>query len=219
MCGRFTLTVNPADLQESFTGFRFPAQFVPRFNIAPTQPILAIPSDGRNTADFFLWGLIPFWAKDPALGSRLINARAETVAKKTSFRTAYKYRRCLIPADGFYEWQALAGTTKIPHYFFLKSRQPFAFAGLWEDWQGPGGSQLRSCTIITVPANALIAPLHKRMPVILPSETYAQWLDTKSRADVRPLLIPYPAEKMDAYPVSTTVNSPQNDRAECVVPA
>ncbi|OQY30464.1 MAG: hypothetical protein B6I38_07475 [Anaerolineaceae bacterium 4572_5.1] len=220
MCGRFTLTIDPAELQDAFSGFTFPRQFVPRFNIAPSQPLLAIPNDGGNTADFFIWGLIPFWAKNPSIGSRMINARSETLAEKPSFRAAYKYRRCLILADGFYEWKYVAGQkAKIPHYIFLKSRQPFAFAGLWEDWQSQDGSQLKSCTIITTRPNEMVALLHNRMPVILPSNAYAQWLDTKSRADLQHLLLPYPAEEMDAYPVSTLVNNPANDRAECVAPA
>lgn len=220
MCGRFTLTVNPADLQDAFAGFHFPKQFAPRFNIAPTQPLLAIPNDGSNQAGFFLWGLIPSWAKDAKFGSRLINARSETLAEKPSFRGAYKYRRCLILADGFYEWKAIPGQkAKVPHFIFMKSRQPFAFAGLWEDWQSPDGSQLKSCTIITTQPNEMMSPIHNRMPVILPTDAYAQWLDTKSRTDLQHLLVPHPAGEMDAYPVSTLVNSPANERAECVVPA
>ncbi len=141
MCGRFALTTNPAEARDGFADFRFPDQFVPRFNIAPTQPILAIPNDGRKRATFFLWGLLPFWAKDPAIASRMINARSETLAEKPSFRGAYKYRRCLILTDGFYEWQAGVGTkTKTPYFIFMKSRQLFALAGLWEDWQSPDGT-------------------------------------------------------------------------------
>jgi len=220
MCGRFTLTVNPADLQDAFAGFHFPKQFAPRFNIAPTQPLLAIPNDESNQADFFIWGLVPSWAKDAKFGSRLINARSETLAEKPSFRGAYKYRRCLVLADGFYEWKAVPGQkAKIPHFIFMKSRQPFAFAGLWEDWQSPDGSQLKSCTIITTQPNEMMAPIHNRMPVILPPNAYAQWLDPKSHTDLRHLLVPHSAVEMDAYPVSTLVNSPANDRAECVVPA
>ncbi len=222
MCGRFTLTVDPAELQDNFTGYTFPIQFAPRFNIAPTQPVLAIPNDGQRRGDFFVWGLIPSWAKDPTMGSRLINARAETLGEKPSFRAAYKYRRCLIPADGFYEWKAVPGQkTKIPYFIHLKSRQPFAFAGLWEEWHSPDGSQIRSCTIITTEPNELMATLHNRMPVILPPAAYAEWLDTAIRTpeSMGTLLRPYPADEMAAYPVSTLVNSPQNDRAELIVPA
>lgn len=219
MCGRFALTTNPAEARDGFEDFRFPNQFVPRFNIAPTQPILAIPNDGYKRATFFLWGLLPFWAKDPKIASRMINARSETLAEKPSFRGAYKYRRCLILADGFYEWQAGAGQkTKTPHFIFMKSRQLFALAGLWEDWQAPDGSQMKTCTIITTQPNDVVAPIHKRMPVILPPSAYGQWLDTKSRTDLQELLCSYPAEKMDAYPVSTLVNNALNDQAECVVP-
>ena len=221
MCGRFTLTVDPAELQDSFNDFTFPPQFAPRFNIAPTQPVLAIPNDGRNKADFFVWGLIPSWAKDPSIGNRLINARGETLAEKPSFRGGYKYKRCLVLADGFYEWMKQPGTkTKVPHFIHMKDRRPFAFAGLWDEWNGPDGSQIRSCTIVTTEPNELMAPIHNRMPVILPPDAYAQWLDTapQTRETLQPLIRPYPAEEMAAYPVSTLVNSPKNDRAECVVP-
>ncbi len=218
MCGRFTLTVNPADLKDAFANFRFPPQFAPRFNIAPSQPLLAIPNDGTQSATFFLWGFVPGWAKDAAFDRKLINARAETLAEKPSFKGAHKYKRCLILADGFYEWQAKAGV-KTPHFIFMKSRQPFAFAGLWSNWESADGSAFKTCAIITTEPNDVVAPIHKRMPVILPPSAYAQWLDPKARTDLQPLLRPYPAKEMDAYPVSTLVNSPVNDRAECVVPA
>ncbi len=141
MCGRFTLTVNPADLQEAFQNYSFPPKFAPRYNIAPTQPILAIPNDERHTADFFLWGLIPMWAKDPSIGSRLINARAETLAEKPSFRSSLKYKRCLILADGFYEWRTSpGGKVKTPYFIHMNDRKPFAFAGLWDSWNSPDGA-------------------------------------------------------------------------------
>jgi putative SOS response-associated peptidase YedK len=222
MCGRFALTVDPADLQDAFPEFAFPGQLAPRFNIAPTQPVLVIPNDGTGKADFFVWGLIPSWAKDPSIGARMINARAETLAEKPSFRAAYRYRRCLILADGFFEWQAQVGSkVKVPHYIRLKSGRPFAFAGLWEDWHAPDGSQVKSATIITTQPNELIARLHNRMPVILPPDTYARWLEPAPRqpADLQGLLAPYPAEAMSAHPVSTLVNSPANDRPECITPA
>ena len=221
MCGRFTLTVDPAELREAFGNYTFPPKFAPRFNISPTQPILAIPNDAKNTADFFIWGLIPAWAKDPSMGSRLINARAETLAEKPSFRGAFKYKRCLILADGFYEWKSQPGTkAKIPHFIFLKSRQPFAFAGLWDEWHAPDGGSVRSAVIITTAPNELMAPIHDRMPVILRPRDYAEWLDASPRApeSLIPLLKPFPADEMSAYPVSTLVNSPANDRAELVVP-
>lgn len=222
MCGRFTLTVDPADLQEAFPEYHFPNQHAPRFNIAPTQPVLAILNDGLQTAVFSLWGLIPSWAKDSVIGARLINARAETLAEKPAFRTAFKYRRCLIPADGFYEWKTEADTKrKTPYFIHLQDHKPFAFAGLWETWNSPDGEQLHSCTIITTQPNELMAKIHNRMPVILHPEHYAQWLDptpTRTQGLVS-LLQSFPAGEMNAYPVSTLVNSPFNDRAECVLPA
>ncbi len=222
MCGRFTLTVDPADLQEAFPNTAFPPKYTPRFNIAPTQPILAIPNHGKNAADFFIWGLIPSWAKDPSIGHKLINARGETLAEKPSFRGGFKYKRCLILADGFYEWKTVPGSkAKIPHFIFLKSRKPFAFAGLWDEWHSPDGGSLRSATIITTEPNELMATLHNRMPVILQPDDYAQWLDPapQAPAHLQPLIRPFPADLMSAHPVGMLVNSPANDRAELVVPA
>ena len=222
MCGRFTLTVDPSELQEAFADYSFPPKFAPRFNIAPSQPVLAIPNDGRNAADFFVWGLIPSWSKDPTIGSRLINARGETIAEKPSFRGGFKYKRCLIVADGFYEWKSQPGTKiKIPHFIHMKDRMPFAFAGLWDEWHSPDGSSIRSCTIITTEPNELMAGIHDRMPVILNQRDYTIWLDIAPQTPERllPLIKPFPADQMSAYPVSTMVNSPANDRAEPVVPA
>ena len=220
MCGRFALTVDPADLQEAFPAYTFPAQSAPRFNISPTQPVLVLPNDGTNKADYFVWGLIPSWAKDPSIGSRMINARAETLAEKPSFRAALKYRRCIIFADGFFEWQPGA-KTKVPHFIRLKSGKPFAFAGLWEHWQSPDGSEVKSATIITTGPNALMATIHNRMPVILSASSYARWLDPSpaTPSDLKNLLVPYPADEMEAYPVSTLVNSPANDLPELILPA
>ena len=221
MCGRFALTVDPADLKEVFQNFTFPPRFTPRFNIAPSQPILAIPNNGKNKADFFVWGLIPSWAKDPAIANRLINARGETLSEKPSFRGSYKYKRCLILADGFYEWKAQPGTkTKTPYFIHMKDRKPFAFAGLWDEWNGSDGSQVQSCTIITTGPNELMATIHDRMPVILNPKDYDQWLDTSPQPPekLQPLIKPFPAGAMSAYPVSTMVNKPEVDRAELVVP-
>lgn len=221
MCGRFTLTVDPADLQDTFGDYVFPSQFAPRFNISPTQPVLAIPNDGKNKADFFMWGLIPSWAKDPTIGSRLINARGETLAEKPSFRGSFKYKRCLILADGFYEWKTQPGSKiKTPYFIYMKDRKPFVFAGLWDTWNSPDGSSVRSCTIITTEPNELMSTLHNRMPVILNQADHAQWLDASPRApeSLLPLIKPFPADRMSAHPVSTLVNSPAHDRAELVVP-
>jgi putative SOS response-associated peptidase YedK len=221
MCGRFCLTVNPSELQEAFPGFAFPEQFAPRFNIAPTQPVLAIPNDARNKADFFLWGLIPSWSKDPSIANKLINARGETLGEKPSFRGAYKYKRCLIPTDGFYEWKSEPGVkTKTPYFIHMKDRSPFTFAGLWDEWQSPDGGALRTCTIITTEPNDLMKPLHNRMPVILHQKDHAEWLDPAPRTpdSLAHLIQSFPADAMAAYPVSTMVNSPGVDRAELVVP-
>jgi putative SOS response-associated peptidase YedK len=164
------------------------------------------------------WGLVPSWADDPAVGNRLINARAETVASKPSFRAAFRQRRCLVPADGFYEWQKQAGK-KQPFYIHLRGGGPFAFAGLWERWQG-ADEPIESFTIVTTEANELVRSLHERMPVILPREAYKHWLDPAyaKLEELQALLRPYPAEEMAAFPVSTRVNSPRVDDAACIVP-
>lgn len=222
MCGRFTLTADPAELADVFGSYEFPTQFAPRFNIAPSQPILAIPNDAKNKADFFLWGLIPSWAKDPAIGNKLINARGETAAEKPSFRGGFKYKRCLILADGFYEWKATAGAkTKTPYFIHMKDRKPFAFAGLWDVWNSPEGDALRTCTIITTEPNELMSALHNRMPVILDPNDYDAWLDPAPQTpeNLTHLIKPFPADAMSAHPVSTLVNKPGNDRPECVLPA
>jgi len=222
MCGRFTLTVDPAELQDTFSNYTFPSRFAPRFNIAPSQPVLAIPNDGTNTADFFIWGLIPMWAKDPSIGNRLINARGETIAEKPSFRGSFKHKRCLILADGFYEWKASpVKKTKTPYFIHMKDRSPFAFAGLWDSWESPDGSSIRTCTIITTEPNELMATLHNRMPVILHPRDHAKWLDASHQTpeNLLTLIKPYPADAMSAHPVSTLVNNPSNDSPELVVPA
>ncbi len=221
MCGRFTLTVDPAELKEKYHA-SFPERFSPRFNISPTQAVLAIPNDGKNAADFFVWGLIPSWAKDPSIGNRMINARGETLGEKPSYRGAYKYKRCLIPADGFYEWKVQPGTkSKTPYFIHMKDGMPFAFAGLWDEWHDADGSPIRTCTIITTNPNGLMAPIHDRMPVILRPEDYAEWLDPSPRvpATLQHLIAPFDESQMEAYPVSALVNSPSNDRAELVEPA
>ncbi|MBN1429517.1 MAG: SOS response-associated peptidase [Anaerolineae bacterium] len=221
MCGRFTLMLDANGLQVAFPTFTPPPMVAPRYNIAPTQPVLAIANDGKSKIDFFLWGLIPSWAKDPSMGARMINARAETLAEKPSFKNAYKRRRCLIPADGFYEWQKGPDSKdRTPMFIHRQDRQPFAFAGLWETWH-PGDENILSCAIITTTANPLMAPIHDRMPVILPQSAWEEWLDPVEQppAELDKFLRPYPANEMAAYPVSTLVNSAANDRPECVLPA
>jgi len=221
MCGRFTLTLDPEELKEFFPGIEFPGNTTPRYNIAPTQPVAVITNSAASKVDFFLWGLIPSWAKDAEIGSRLINARAETLAEKPSFRTAFKRRRCLILADGFYEWQEIPGSRgKQPMFIHIEGRKPFAFAGLWELWHAPDASPVYTCTIITTQPNALMEPIHNRMPVILPASAYETWLNPDERhpSQLNQLLVPYPAELMSAYPVSRQVNSPQNDSPGCIHP-
>ncbi len=222
MCGRFTLVADPDELRAEFPWVDIPEGLAPRYNIAPSQPVAVIPNDGKNRLDYFLWGLIPSWAKDPAMGARLINARAETLAEKPSFRSAFRRRRCLIPASGFFEWKLEAGRkSKIPLYIRLKSGQPFALAGLWERWDAPDGATIFSCSIITTQPNELMQGIHNRMPVILPSQAYALWLEATEAplAKLTDLLKPYPASEMTAYPVSTLVNSPANDLPACIEPA
>ena len=194
----------------------------PRYNIAPTQPVATVVRDaesGRNRLAIMRWGLIPSWAKDPTIGSKLINARGESVAEKPSFRAALRARRCLIVADGFYEWQAQDDGPKQPLFITLQDRQPFGLAGLWERWTEPeSGETVTTCTIITTAPNALMATIHNRMPVILPREAYAAWLDPAQTDSQRvvPLLKPYPADLMTAWPVSRKVNSPANDDASLI---
>ena len=232
MCGRFTLAVDPDELRETFPWLNLPQPadepgasprqiITPRYNIAPTQPVAVVANDGKNLLDYYVWGLVPSWAKDPEIGSRMINARAETLAEKPSFRSAFRRRRCLILADGFYEWKQQPGSkNKTPVYIQLKSGRPFAFAGLWENWHAPDGSNLLSCTIITTLPNELMQTIHNRMPVILPEAAYAAWLAAGDGdvAHLQALLAPYPAQEMVARPVSRLVNSPANDSPDCIAP-
>lgn len=221
MCGRFTLTADPNDLREAFPWLNIPIDVLPRYNVAPSQPVAVIPNDGKNSLDYYVWGLIPSWAKDPSIGNRMINARAETLTDKPSFRNAFRRRRCLILADGFYEWKSVpAQKNKTPMYIHLKGKKPFVFAGLWEDWNPPDGSRVLSCTIITTEPNELLKEIHNRMPVILPESAYQTWLEPgePNLAALQSLLQPYPADQMHAYPVSTLVNSPANESLQCILP-
>ena len=217
MCGRYTLTANLKELRQAFPSFQFPSTWEASYNIAPTQQVPIVTNQGQRQVTFGRWGLVPFWAKDPSIGSRMINARAETVGEKPSFRAAYRRRRCLILADGFYEWHQEPGkSAKTPYYVQLSTGQPFAFAGLWELWK-PDTTPVFSCTIITTRPNKLLAPLHNRMPVILPRAAYELWLATEEQEprELQSLLRPYPAVEMKAYPVSTFVNNPRHDSPAC----
>jgi putative SOS response-associated peptidase YedK len=221
MCGRFTLTTPIPVLAEWFL-FPEAAPQPARYNIAPTQAIAAVRATadaGKRELCFLRWGLIPSWADDPAIGNRLINARSETAANKPSFRSAFRQRRCLILADGFYEWQKL-GTRKQPYYFRMREGKPFAFAGLWERWE-KDGTAVESCTILTTSANDLLRSVHERMPVILAPADYEQWLDPAVRQpeELQPLLRAFPAEAMTAYPVGLVVNNPRNETPQCIEPA
>jgi len=226
MCGRFTLTIDAEGMKQSFPGVTPPkGEMPPRFNVAPTQPVLAVANNAHNQAEFFVWGLIPSWAKDPSIGNKMINARAETLAEKPSFRSAYKRRRCLILADGFYEWRKEPdGKTKTPMYIRVIDQdgapQPFAFAGLWEVWHSPYGDEIPSCTIITREPNEFMAQIHNRMPVILPPESYDEWLDPAERPaeKLEHLLVAYPSERMHAYAISTRVNNARYDAPDVVLP-
>jgi putative SOS response-associated peptidase YedK len=220
MCGRFARKSDPRRLAKEFGVAEVPPAEA-NYNVAPAQNILAVrqAADGREMT-FFKWGLVPDWAKDASVGARLINARSETVAEKPSFREAFKKRRCIIPADGFYEWQRTGGR-KQPYFFHMRDDRPFGFAGLWERWEGEGGVVLDSCTILTTEANEVLRPVHDRMPVILHPEEYALWLeaDERERVMLRELLRPYPADEMISHPVGTLVNSPSNRGAELVAEA
>jgi putative SOS response-associated peptidase YedK len=220
MCGRFVLFSSPEELREAFAVQQVRFQVEPSYNVAPTQNVaVVVQREGVNTLEKMRWGLIPAWAKDPAIGSRMINARAETVAEKPSFKRPLKDRRCLVVADGFYEWQK-TGQAKIPMFIRLKSGQPFGFAGLYDVWTSPEGEAVASCTIITTSANDLMQPIHDRMPVILPRSRQSTWLNPaiQTAADVLPLLVPYAAADMEAYPVSRLVNSPENNSPDCIRP-
>lgn len=217
MCGRFTQRADSKRLAKAFGVAEAPA-VEPRYNIAPTQDVLAVleREDGREAA-FFKWGLVPSWAKDASMGARLINARAETVAEKPAFRQAFKERRCIIPSDGFYEWQRTGGR-KQPFFFRMRDERPFGFAGLWEHWESEEGEVINSCAILTTEANEVLRPVHDRMPVILHPEDYRLWLDSDVRKLdlVKEVLRPYPAAEMEGYSVSTSVNSPRNQGAGLV---
>ena len=248
MCGRFTLT-SPSDEIAGHFNVLVETRLSPRYNIAPTQTVACVRSDvpaattapGRDAERLrelveLRWGLIPYWAKDPAIGNRMINARSESVADKPAYREAFRRRRCLVVADGFYEWKRLPGG-KQPYFIYMQDRRPFAFAGLWERWKPradqlektaagkpelslSGAGRVESCAFLTTAPNELLESIHDRMPVILPPEAWDDWLDPENRDVDRllPLLLPYPAERMRAHPVSTHVNRPVNDDPSCIEP-
>jgi putative SOS response-associated peptidase YedK len=220
MCGRYTLASPTERLAEEFGVDAASIELAPNYNVAPTQQVAAVLDEGgQRRLEVLRWGLIPPWADDPGIGSRMINARSETAPGKPSFRRAFRERRCLIPADGFYEWQRTNGA-KQPYYIHMEEGRPFAFAGLWESWSKGGEGEVRTCTILTTGANALVGEVHDRMPVILAHDAYDVWLDPDSERDeLTGLLAPYPEDEMEAYPVSRFVNSPSNNDPRCIEPA
>lgn len=218
MCGRYTQTRGTPEVRRHFAAVCAVEDFPPRYNIAPQQNALVVVKNGQRILQPMRWGLVPFWAKDEAIGSSLINARAETLAAKPAFRNALKSQRCLVPADGFYEW-IKQGRIRKPVRFVMKSGGLFAFAGLWDRWQGFGGITLETFAILTTEANPLIRKVHDRMPVIVSSDEYESWLaDTFDLGDLERFRTPWPAEMMDSYPVSPAINRPDLDTPECIKP-
>jgi putative SOS response-associated peptidase YedK len=220
VCGRFTLAI-PKAMLESLFRLDIAGDLPPRFNIAPSQPVVVVRAPESEAREFalFQWGLIPSWSKDPAIGPRMINARSETAAKKPSFRAAMKRRRCLIPASGFYEWTKV-GAAKQPFYIRMRDERPFAMAGLWELWCGEDGSELETCTILTTTPNEVVGEIHERMPVIITPDDFDEWMDPANEkpGTVGPLLRPYPAAEMKAHPVDLRVNKPSADDSSCIEP-
>jgi putative SOS response-associated peptidase YedK len=219
MCGRFAQIDPLSTIIKVFFIDDILTDIPPSFNITPGSKILSIVNkDARRLLVDFQWGLIPHWAKDKAIGQRLINARAESIHQKPSFRSALKSRRCLIVASGFYEWKK-EGRVKIPYFIRLISKATFAFAGIYERWISADGTELPTCSIITTESNELIRSIHNRMPVILPRKREDAWLDASLEPkDVLSFLKPYPHEEMEIYPVSTRVNSPMNNTPDCIAP-
>ncbi len=221
MCGRYSQSQSAEIIAQAFQVDNVPT-LKPRYNIAPTQSVPTVLQTSASTNRQFKmlhWGLIPSWAKDQKMGARLINARAETVAEKPAFRSAFKQRRCLVLADGFYEWQQQENNKqKQPFYFCYQDGRPFAFAGLWEHWEDATGEEIESCSLLTTEPNELMSTIHNRMPVILEPKDYDLWLDPEVKKPelLQPLLRPYVSEEMTAYPVSKTVNKPSNDSTECI---
>lgn len=218
MCGRFVINI-PLDVFIKFFGLKDVSDFPPHYNVTPTQPVPVIRevSDGSRQLTMMRWGLVPTWAKE--VGEGLINARSETAAEKPSFRHALRQRRCIIPSSGFYEWAKVDGK-KVPHYVRMTDGSPMPFAGLWESWRSPEGQALETCTILTTTANATVAPIHDRMPVILHPDEFGLWLDRQVHEVEKlvPLFTPYPSDRLTAYPVSSLVNSPANDSPACIGP-
>ena len=219
MCGRFSRSSPPAVIAEELGCDVDPSlSATPRFNVCPSEPVLVMARghEAQPHVGLMQWGLVPWFARDAKGGPRAINARAETLATTRTFKEPFERRRCLVVADGFYEWRRV-GTAREPWFFRLRSRRPFVMAGVWDRWKSAAGDPLVSCAIVTCPANGVVAPVHDRMPVIVPADARAAWLAKESGpAVLTALLRPYPEDALEAYAVSPLVNSPKNDSAECI---
>lgn len=220
MCGRYSFAIEDALILERFGVRVRTAIYITRYNCAPSQNLAVIANDAPETLNFFRWGLIPSWAREPSIGHKLINARGETLVEKPSFKNAFRNRRCLVPATGFYEWQrnsrdvACNVSTPTPWHIRLRNGEAFSFAGLWDKWVSSNGEVIHSFTIITTSPNKLVEQIHDRMPVILHREDEQRWLSPHPDPSLINLLQPYPAEMMEAWKVSTLVNTPKNDVPE-----
>ena len=221
MCGRYSQSQSPSKLIQRFAiKGPHPKGIKPRYNIAPSQNAPVVVYQEETSLEVFRWGLIPSWSKDPSIGNRMINARAETLTSKPSYRRPFRRSRCLIPADGFYEWQIQpGGKSKSPFRIRLASNEPFGFAGLWDQWRDKNGGEVRTFTIITTEANKTLSPIHDRMPVILKPEDEAAWLNPSTEPErLLQMLVPYPDGSLEVYEVSKLVNSPKNDTPDCLLP-
>lgn len=216
MCGRFSLTVNEAELNKRFHLSGGTEPYVPRYNCAPTQSLAVITNHGNTKLNYMRWGLVPSWSKDLKIGAKMINARSETILEKPSFRSAFSHRRCLVPATSFFEWKQ--GKPKIPYAIRLVGGGLYTMAGIWEEWRSAEGRIVQSFSIITTQANSLMQPLHHRMPVILSHDDESRWLSDLPAGKLSQLLIPYPDECLEMYPVSDLVNSPKNELPEVLLP-
>jgi putative SOS response-associated peptidase YedK len=219
MCGRYSFAPDLKVVNEHYDITVNDGDIPPNYNCAPSQLLPVVTNDNADRISFFKWGLIPFWAKNPAIGYKMINARGETIAEKPSFKNAFARRRCLVPADGFYEWKKLPdGKTKIPYRIFLPGRPLFSMAGLWETWKSPEGEHVHSFTIITTTPNDLMEGIHDRMPVILEKQDEKMWLEEKNQKALLELIKPFDSNRMDAYQISSMVNSPRNNSPEIIEP-
>jgi putative SOS response-associated peptidase YedK len=222
MCGRFVRKSTITVIEDEFDIYEVQWAFEPSYNVAPSQDVACVIGNGGNRLVKFRWGLVPFWAKDPSIGYKMINARAETLTQKRSFARPFKKHRCLVVADGFYEWRKMAeGKRKIPMYVRMREERPFGFAGLYENWKAKDGTILQTCTIITTRPNELMIPIHSRMPAIIAPDKRKLWLDTEVQDPdlLMPLLTPYNSKELEAYEVSKRVNSPTYNEPDCIKPA